>query len=268
MSVRRAAGPQSRARTPSNPPAAARCVPRRCRASHEYDYRYASDNDPSGVSGGVHKDMPSWFDGDVDSRGECGVGTERRFRAPEGGPGGPGNKIFWYAFSTGSVSVVMLSSEHSMAPESAQGAFIRLTLAAVNRSETPWLVVTFHREVYSLTGDEQALQDGYLAWIEELLYAYKVDVVFNGHIHQSQRTFPVYNYTRFDDAPVYVISGSAGAMLEPYAPDNSTGLVAWSGLGSCGFYLVNAANRTHMHLEWSRNNDSAVLDDAWIVRPR
>ena len=207
--------------------------------------------------------MPSWFDGDVDSRGECGVGTERRFRSPANG-----NKIFWYSFSSGAASVVMLSSEHSLAPGSPQRAFLEGALSAVNRSLTPWLVVTFHREVYSLTGAEQALQDGYLAWVEDLFYAHKVDLVANGHIHQSQRTFPTYKYRRVDDAPVYIISGSAGAMLEPYAAANATGLVAFNGLGACGFYIVDCVNATHMRLTWSRNNDSAVLDDAWVVRAR
>jgi hypothetical protein len=191
------------------------------------------------------------------------VGTEQRFRAPAAAGG---NKIFWYTFSTGSVSVVMLSSEHSMAPGSPQRAFLEGALGAVNRSVTPWLVVTFHREVYSFTGDEQPLQDGYLAWLEDTLYQHRVDLVANGHIHQSQRTFPVYRHAAVQDAPVYIISGSAGAMLEPYAADNSTGLVAFNGLGACGLYVVDCVNATHMRLTWSRNNDSAVLDDAWVVR--
>jgi hypothetical protein len=63
-------------------------------------------------------------------------------------------------------------------------------------------------------------------------------------------------------------SGSAGAMLEPTAVNNKTGLVAWSGVGSCGFYVVDALNCTHMRLTWTRNNDSAVLDDTWVVRNR
>ena len=66
----------------------------------------------------------------------------------------------------------------------------------------------------------------------------------------------------------YIISGSAGAMLEPTAVNNKTGLVAWSGVGSCGFYVVDALNCTHMRLTWTRNNDSAVLDDTWVVRNR
>ena len=211
----------------------------------------------------MRQNMPSWFDGDVDSRGECGVGTERRFRSPSNG-----NKIFWYSFASGSVTAIMLSSEHSVAPGSPQRAFLEGALGAVNRSQTPWLVVTFHREVYSLTGDEQPLQDGYLAWMEDLFYAHKVDLVANGHIHQSSRVGPVYKYKPTDDAPVYIISGSAGAMLEPYAANNGTGLVAFNGLGTCGIYIVDCVNASHMRLTWRRNNDSAVLDDAWVVRDR
>jgi hypothetical protein len=162
----------------------------------------------------------------------------------------------------------MLSSEHSMAPGSAQGAFLAATLAAVNRSETPWLVVTFHREVYSLTGDEQPLQDGYLAWVEELFFQFKVDAVFNGHIHSSQRTCELYKYKCTPGAPVYLISGSSGAMLEPYPLDDPNKLVQFYNGVSCGFYMVSIANRSHMRLTWTRNNDSAVLDDSWIVRDR
>jgi len=113
------------------------------RRSHEYDYRFASPNDPSGVSSMWR---PSWWDGDVDSLGECGVGTQQRFRSPRNG-----NGIFWYSFAVGSVTVVTLSSEHDLSPDSPQGEFLARELAAVNRSVTPWLIVSLHRMMYSLT---------------------------------------------------------------------------------------------------------------------
>lgn len=89
---------------------------------------------------------PSWWDGDVDSLGECGVGTQQRFRSPRNG-----NGIFWYSFAVGSVTVVTLSSEHDLSPDSPQGEFLARELAAVNRSVTPWLIVSLHRMMYSLT---------------------------------------------------------------------------------------------------------------------
>lgn len=226
----------------------------------EYDYHSPSPNDPSGVPAMWR---PAWWDGDVDSLGECGVGTDQRFRAPANG-----NRIFWYWFATGPATVVMLSSEHDLSPSSPQGAFLEATLAAVNRSVTPWLVVTFHREVYSLTGAESAQQAGFLALLEPVLMRHSVDLVANGHLHSSQRTCAVFNYTCTPGAPVYLISGSSGAMLEVAPIDDPTGLVQFYNDRSCGHYLVSIANATHARLTWVRNNDSAVLDDAWVVRER
>jgi hypothetical protein len=126
---------------------------------------------------------PAWWDGDVDSLGECGVGTDQRFRAPPNG-----NRIFWYWFATGSATVVMLSSEHDLSPDSPQGSWLALTLASVNRTLTPWVVVSFHRMVYSLTGSEQAQQDGFRALLEDVFYRARVDAVMMGHVHSSERT--------------------------------------------------------------------------------
>ena len=151
---------------------------------------------------------PSWWDGKVDSRGECGVGTERRFRSPRNG-----NLIFWYSFASGSATIVTLSSEHDLGPQSPQGAFLEQTLAAVNRSLTPWVIVTFHRQVYAMSGAEQPQMDGFLALVEDVLYRHRVDIVFNGHQHNSQRTCEIYKYKCTPGAPVYVISGSSGGKL-------------------------------------------------------
>ena len=230
--------------------------------NHEYDYFTGggSPNDPSGVPAMW---QPTWWDGKVDSLGECGVGTEERFRSPPNG-----NKIFWYYFATGSATIVTLSSEHDLAPGSPQGDFLQETLSRVNRSVTPWLIVSFHRMVYSLTGSEQAQQDGFRSLVEDVFMKNHVDLVMNGHIHSSQRTCAVYNYTCKEDAPVYIISGSSGAMLERSTLNDPNELVQFYNDQSCGFYVVKIANSTHMHLEWSRNSDGVILDDAWVVRVR
>jgi hypothetical protein len=228
--------------------------------NHEYDYHQNSANDPSGVPGMWR---PSWWDGDVDSLGECGVGTEERFRSPSNG-----NKIFWYYFSSGSATIVTLSSEHDLTPGSPQGDFLKETLSSVNRSVTPWLIVSFHRMVYSLTGSEQAQQDGYISLVEDVFMEYHVDLVMNGHIHSSQRTCAVYNYTCTPNAPVYIISGSSGAMLTRSPLNDPNELVQFYNDQYCGFYVVKIANSTHMHLEWTRNSDGLILDDAWVVRVR
>lgn len=206
---------------------------------------------------------PSWWDGDVDSLGECGVGTERRFRAPDNG-----NKIFWYTFSTGAATIVTLSSEHDLSPGSPQGQFLERALGGVNRTLTPWLVVSLHRMMYSLTGSELEQQEGFRALLEDVLVRHSVDLVMSGHVHNSQRTCALVNYTCNEKGPVYIISGSAGAMLENYPIHDPNGLVQFYNGESCGFYVVSISNATHARLTWTRNSDGRALDDAWVVRAR
>lgn len=90
-----------------------------------------------------------------------------------------------------------------------------------------------------------------------------------GHVHNSQRTCQVYNYSCTPGAPVYIISGSAGAMLEPYPIDDPHSIVEFYNGRSCGFYVVSIANASHLRLQWSRNNDSAVSTTTTLpARPR
>ena len=47
--------------------------------------------------------------------------------------------------------------------------------------------------------------------MEELLYRYKVDLVFNGHLHSYERTKPVYKDSISDPcAPEHIIIGDGG----------------------------------------------------------
>ncbi len=160
----------------------------------------------------------------------------------------------------------MLSSEHLLCPGSPQGDFLEETLAAVNRSLTPWVIVSMHREMYSLTGSEQSMQDGFRAELEPVFARHAVDLVMMGHLHSSQRTCQVLNNSCTPGAPVYIISGSSGAMLEPYPLSDPNKLVRFYEPDSCGIYWVAIKNSSHLQLQWVRNNDTAVRDEAWIVK--
>ena len=67
-----------------------------------------------------------------------------RFRTPSNG-----NGVFWYSFDAGSVHVVMLSTEHDLAPGSEQYEWLEADLRAAadptTRRAVPWIVVTAHR---------------------------------------------------------------------------------------------------------------------------
>jgi acid phosphatase type 7 len=84
-----------------------------------------------------------------DSNGECAVPVCRRFTSPSNG-----NGIFWYSFDYGPIHVVQMSTEHDWTPGSAQYDWLVNDLASVNRTVTPWVVLTGHRMMYTTQLDE------------------------------------------------------------------------------------------------------------------
>lgn len=136
------------------------------------------------------------FDGmletETDSGGECGVAFLKRF--PYAMQTLPGNTPWreaqpWYSFKVGLVHFVMLSSEHDFRRRSPQWQWLIRDLQQVDRSLTPWLVVTSHRAMYIASdydGDlsvAKLLRDN----LESELLTYGVDFFLAGHHHSYQR---------------------------------------------------------------------------------
>lgn len=145
-------------------------------AADEYDYTSGGEHDPSGGAGpsgtGFH---PSWGNYGADSGGECSVpmvhrwhGTKTkswrcldvvgfihtlslslslflRSQAPA-----TGNGIFWYSFDYAGIHVVQMSTEHNWTRGSEQFEWLKADLLRVNRSATPWVILTAHRMMVSV----------------------------------------------------------------------------------------------------------------------
>jgi hypothetical protein len=92
-----------------------------------------------------------------------------------------------------------------------QYQWLKQQLAAVDRSKTPWLIVNFHFPWYttdpnSFKGNE-CMRQAY----EPLLLSAGVDIVFNGHVHAYERSYPVANFSRSEPCGiVHIVVGSAG----------------------------------------------------------
>merc|ERR1719440_1757361 len=101
------------------------------------------------VSQGNHeRDWPgTGSTGGTDSGGECGVSTQARFQMPT-----PSQQeaLGWYSFDLGAVHVVMMDTELSCGKGSEQLVWLEADLKAVDRSQTPWVVVTGHRPMYTV----------------------------------------------------------------------------------------------------------------------
>jgi hypothetical protein len=182
--------------------------------NHEYDHTTGPEKDPSGAGTGFH---PSWGNYHDDSCGECGIPMVHRFHMPDTGFG-----IFWYSFEYGNVHFIQMSSEHDYQPGSKQYMWLSTDLAAINRSSTPFVVITGHRPMYNSENctDDPSASDYYVALgmqrsFEDLLHKYRVDLALWGHYHSYERTCAVYKEKCDPNGITHITVGTAGAGLEP-----------------------------------------------------
>lgn len=125
------------------------------------------------------------------------------------------SKQLWHSADFGVVHAVFFSSEHNHSVGSPQYEWLAADLAAVDRSRTPWVVVLLHRPLYCSSNDYYdcvRAAPELRANLEPLFRRTKVDLCVAGHVHQYERTTPVYDATVVapGEAPVYLVVGNAG----------------------------------------------------------
>jgi 3',5'-cyclic AMP phosphodiesterase CpdA len=142
----------------------------------------------------------------------------------------------FYSFDWGALHVVALDSNRSLGLGSPQLAWLHADLSA---SSAPWTIVFFHHPVYSSSthGEREDLQ----ASLAPLLEVHGVDLVFSGHDHVYERTFPMVADTPIDvlepdyvDAPgpIYVVTGGGGKDLYP------SGWREWTAYSESSFHVT------------------------------
>lgn len=142
-------------------------------------------------------------------------GYRTRFTMP-GLAAATGN--LWYSFDYGGVHFAVFSTEHDLEP---QAIWLRQDLqkAAANRGLVPWIVVMAHKPMYCSTNDYYDCNIGrhkIAASMEAILHEASVDLFLAGHLHNYERSWPVFNGTLTakgyanPKAPVHVVVGMAG----------------------------------------------------------
>eukprot|EP00455_Lapot_gusevi_P052945 TRINITY_DN8158_c0_g1_i17.p1 TRINITY_DN8158_c0_g1~~TRINITY_DN8158_c0_g1_i17.p1 ORF type:complete len:243 (+),score=60.89 TRINITY_DN8158_c0_g1_i17:88-816(+) len=232
--------------------------------NHEYDYVMGGEHDPSGAGpNGFH---PSWGNYGMDSHGECSVPMFYRFHMPDNG-----RHLYWYSFDYGNVHVVQMSSEHDYFPGSPQYTWMQQDLSAVNRSLTPFVVITGHRPMYNSENctDDPSASDfpvslGMQRAFEDLLYKYRVDLALWGHQHSYERTCAVYQQRCNVDGTVHITVGTAGAGLEDGAFNlgnyKEYSLKHWVNWG----YLRVATDAKSMRIQLLSNDHGSIVDDVTL----
>jgi len=241
--------------------------------------------------------IPGLFDwGSINataSGGECGIPVETRFSMP-GWPWGthkPGvwgsvdrklgvyNDEPWYGFRHGPIYFYMMSSEHDLAPGSPQFKHMDRTLSGVNRTQTPWLVVTAHRSMY-VSSIEQDIPDGdqpIANWMRksiEILYEkYNVDVGFYGHFHAYQRSCRVMRGTcvgassnQSAQAPIHIVMGTGGTQLDVKSEQiPAPPFTEYTNTDHWGYGRL-WANMTALNFEFVDVENGKVVDSLWLKK--
>jgi len=118
----------------------------------------------------------------------------------------------FYSFESGLAHIIYLNPYTNTNPTSLQYNWLQNNLALVDRLITPWIIIVMHCPWYSSNMNHYADSQTVLMResMEDLFYEYKVNIVFNGHVHDYERTYPVYRNETDIHGPVYITIGNAG----------------------------------------------------------
>ena len=209
----------------------------------------------------------------------------------------------WYTYSVGPVFFAVMSTEAYFFYNGVaqQYEFLDAQLAAVDRSATPWVVVYGHRSIYcscdtDCDGAATTVRlgpkgDGVYG-METLFAKHKVDLFINGHEHDYERNYPVYQgklatppssglpggnasvpeVVTDPAATIYIIEGCAGDVEhhEPFTRPQP----AYSAYRSntYGYGRMTVYNASHMLWEQRQTDNEypattgTVIDAMLIVR--
>ncbi|CAD6207641.1 unnamed protein product [Miscanthus lutarioriparius] len=142
----------------------------------------------------------------IDNKTFASYSTRFAFPSEESGSFSP----FYYSFDVGGIHFVMLASYADYNRSGAQYRWLEEDLVKVDRSVTPWLIAGWHAPWYTTYKAHYREAECMRVEMEELLYAYGVDVVFTGHVHAYERSNRVFNYTLDACGPVHISVGDGG----------------------------------------------------------
>ncbi|KAJ7953915.1 Purple acid phosphatase [Quillaja saponaria] len=228
------------------------------------------------ASGNHERDWPGTgsFYENLDSGGECGVLAETMFYVPA-----ENRAKFWYSTDYGMFRFCIAHTELDWREGTEQYRFIEDCLKSVDRQKQPWLIFLAHRVLgYSSAGfyvEEGSFEEPMgREDLQKLWQKYKVDIAVYGHVHNYERTCPIYQnictskekklYEGSLNGTIHVVAGGAGASLAKFAPINTT----WSIFKDYdyGFVKLTAFDHSNLLFEYKKSSDGKVYDSFKISR--
>ncbi|XP_058070415.1 probable inactive purple acid phosphatase 1 [Magnolia sinica] len=228
------------------------------------------------ASGNHERDWPGTgsFYGNMDSGGECGVLAETMFYVPA-----ENRAKFWYQTDYGMFRFCIADTEHDWREGSEQYKFIEHCLATVDRQKQPWLIFLAHR-VLGYSSNSFYAEEGSFEEpmgresLQGLWQKYRVDIAFYGHVHNYERTCPIYqnvctNKEKFVykgplNGTIHVVAGGGGASLA----DFTTIQTKWSIYKDYdfGFVKLTAFDHSTLLFEYKKSSNGKVYDSFTISR--
>ncbi|CAI5942042.1 unnamed protein product [Closterium sp. NIES-64] len=191
---------------------------------------------------------------------------KKRWVMPSAASGSP-SKLY-YSFEVGGAHVIVLSCYSPFGPDSKQFEWLQKDLSAVDRTKTPWLVVSLHEPWYHSNSDHQTDGQDMRKALEETLYAARVDILITGHVHAYERTSRVYNGQEDPCGIMHITVGSGGKDLYPSFVSPKP---AWSAFREAAFgfalFKIDGSAAGEADWEWQQNDDSPTVaaDSARLV---
>ncbi len=209
-----------------------------------------------------------------------------RFFMPsvESMPGSGSGDNMYYSWKYGQASFVAMNSETAIDTQDfhkKQLEYVQKELEGVDRATTPFVVTHFHRPLYcsnektctgNINNPDNINKLTKLA--EEMFYSNQIDLCLVGHVHEYERTLPVYqnkvvskdlsstSYT----APIYILQGASGNREGNKGDFPQENAPAWSvsNSGKIGYGIMtidNAeASRPTMHWSFRQSDTNDELD--------
>ncbi|KAK6921908.1 Iron/zinc purple acid phosphatase-like C-terminal domain [Dillenia turbinata] len=226
------------------------------------------------ASGNHERDWPGTgsFYGNLDSGGECGVPAQTIFYTPA-------ENRAKYKSDYGMFRFCIAHTEEDWREGTEQFNFIEHCLATVDRQKQPWLIFLAHRVLgYSSAtsyADDGAFEEPMgKESLQKLWQKYKVDIAMYGHVHNYERTCPIYqnictmnekhHYKGTLNGTIHVVVGGGGAALADY----TTLQTKWSVFKDhdYGFVKLTAFDHSNLLFEYKKSRDGNVYDSFRISR--
>lgn len=136
-----------------------------------FNARYPMPRDPSVINTSPNNAMEYWDQKLLPTMG--------KFLPPEVSDSVVTNNT-WYSIDAGPVHIIMLNNYVPYGNTSAQYKWLEQDLANVNRTATPWVLLTFHSAIYHSYVKHYKENDEMRMYMEPLWFKYGVDIVANG----------------------------------------------------------------------------------------